>query len=231
MTTEVLVSPNKPKTPADTRKEEDQVSCLSGIVNVVLQTLASSSPSSLSKLRQAVKEHGYTQAEFHSVLKYFRDGPVSLASIPAASSAADASSRNRESSLPVFDPHDAGQRIVEELQTVEGGAWTGPELQTLFNLTPATLYRRRKEHRIIYWRDARHNFHYPKWQFTPSGALLPGIQEVLTMFQSEDEWRIIRYFLGKRAQLGGDRPLDMVHRGEKEKIVAHARIHAEENTW
>jgi hypothetical protein len=131
-----------------------------------------------------------------------------------------------------FDPDAAGERLVAEMQAAEGGAWTGPELEGgHFQLTPATLHRRRKEHRIIYWRDARHNFHYPKWQFTPGGALLPGIQEVLAVFRSRDEWRIMSYFLGKRPQLGDLRPLDLLRQGEVETVLAHATIHAEENTW
>lgn len=130
-----------------------------------------------------------------------------------------------------FDPYVAGERIVGELQAAEGGSWTGQELQGRYKLTSAVLHRRRKEHRIIYWRDARNDFHYPKWQFTPSGASLTGIQEVLEMFQSQDEWRVMRYFLGKRAQLAGQRPLDLLRQGEVEKVMAHAKIHVEENTW
>ena len=130
-----------------------------------------------------------------------------------------------------FDPVAAGERQVRELQTAEGGAWTGAELETRFGLSPATLHKRRKENRMVYWRDARHSFHYPKWQFTPTGALWPGLGEVLAAFQSTDEWRVVRYFLGERAQLDGRRPLDLLRQGEVARVVAHAQLHAAENTW
>jgi hypothetical protein len=104
-------------------------------------------------------------------------------------------------------------------------------LQVRFGLSSATLHRRRKEYRIIYWRDARHNFHYPQWQFTPTGALLPGIQEVLELFMSQDEWRVMRYFLGPRAQLSGLRPLDLLRQGKMEEVLAHAKIHVAEDIW
>lgn len=130
-----------------------------------------------------------------------------------------------------FDPVEAGKRAVEEMREAEGGAWTGPELERRFRLSSAILHRRRKEHRIVYWRDAKHDFYYPKWQFTPPGALLPGVQEVLQLFRSEDEWRVMAYFLGKRRQLGDRRPFDLLREGEKEKVLEHARIHAQENTW
>lgn len=121
--------------------------------------------------------------------------------------------------------------LQKTLQAADGGAWTGQELQERFNLTPAVLHRRRKEHRILFWRDAQHEFHYPQWQFTPTGALLPGVQEVLQTFRSDDEWRLMSYFLGRRQQLAGRRPLDLLRAGEKEKVLAHAKLHAEENTW
>jgi hypothetical protein len=87
------------------------------------------------------------------------------------------------------------------------------------------------EHRIVYWRDAKHDFHYPKWQFTPTGAILPGVQEVLQIFRSEDEWGVMSYFLGKRQQLGDRRPLDLLRQGEKATVLAHAKLNADENTW
>ena len=105
------------------------------------------------------------------------------------------------------------------------------ELRQVFDLTPATLHKRRAEHRIVYWRDAKHAFHYPKGQFTPAGAVLPGVQEVLQVFRSDDEWGVMSYFLGQRRQLGDRRPLDLLRAGEKDKVLAHAKVHADENTW
>ena len=144
---------------------------------------------------------------------------------------ANAPSSGSESSPQTFDPYAAGENLVGGLQKAEGGAWTGQDLQEQFALTSATLHRRRKEHRILFWRDAQHEFHYPKWQFTESGALLSGVQEVLQSFQSHDEWRLIRYFLGPRGQLSGRRPLDLLRAGQVDRVLKHAKVHAEENTW
>jgi hypothetical protein len=83
----------------------------------------------------------------------------------------------------------------------------------------------------VFWRNAKHDFHYPKWQFTESGALLHGVPEVLQTFRSQDEWRVMRYFLGPRGQLADRTPLDLLRAGEVEKVVAHAKLHGEENTW
>jgi hypothetical protein len=130
-----------------------------------------------------------------------------------------------------FDPEAKGMQLVEKAKTAEGGAWSGSELQQLFQLSPANLHRRRKEHRIIFWRDAHHAFFYPKWQFTGTGALQPGIEEVLDIFKSSDEWRVMRYFLTPRYQLDDKRPLDLLRADEAEKVLTHARTHAEEGSW
>jgi hypothetical protein len=137
----------------------------------------------------------------------------------------------RLQSLAPFSPEEAGERLVGELQAAEGGAFSGQELRKAFKLTPQVLHRRRKERRIIYWRDARHDFFYPRWQFTATGALLPGVQDVLQIFNSGDEWRVMSYFLGPRKQLNNRRPLDLLRAGEIAKVIAHARDHAAENTW
>jgi len=130
-----------------------------------------------------------------------------------------------------FHPAEAGKRIVDQLKLADGGALTGKDLKELYALTPATLERRRNQYGIIYWRDAKHAFHYPRWQFNEAGALLHGIKPVLKTFQSRDEWRVMRYFLTPRQQLDGEKPLDLLRRGEAEKVIAHAKAHGEENTW
>ncbi len=130
-----------------------------------------------------------------------------------------------------FDPLEAGRQAVLQMQKAEGGSWTGAELEARFGLTAANLHKRRVEHRIVSWRDAKNQFHYPKWQFNAVGALLPGVQDVLQSFHSLDEWRVMRYFLAPRHQLGDRTALESLRRGDTDSVIAHARAHGEENTW
>jgi len=234
MKTEVLVSekPAANGAPIIRKVVNDVGPRLREVLKVIFQTMQGFHSASRQELHKAAKKQGYSDAEFNAALQYLVQTPVLAGSATQTVSApANASSPGSESNLQTFDPYAAGERLVEELQAAEGGAWTGQELQGRFNLTPATLHRRRKEHRIIYWRDAQHEFHYPQWQFTPTGALQPGVQEILQIFRSDDEWRLMSYFLGQRGQLGDRRPLDLLRNGEKEKVLKHARVHTEENTW
>jgi hypothetical protein len=74
-------------------------------------------------------------------------------------------------------------------------------------------------------------YFYPHWQFRRNGALLSGVAEVLQIFCSKDQWRLMRYFLAPRNQLNDRRPLDVLRAGQIAKLLAHARRHADENTW
>jgi hypothetical protein len=232
MNAEVLDCEAAPAPPARTVRVAVEPR-LRGIVKVIFDSMQKSGASSRQELLKAAIKQGCTKAELDAALNYLLKTPILTGSPrPMVSAPAKAAVPPPVAAAPAFDPEAAGEQLVAEMQAAEGGAWTGQELQGgHFQLTPATLHRRRKEHRIIYWRDARHNFHYPKWQFTPGGALLPGIQEVLALFQSQDEWRIMSYFLGQRSQLDELRPLDLLRHGDINKVLAHAQIHAEENTW
>lgn len=143
----------------------------------------------------------------------------------------EASGSSKATEETRFDPRAAGLEMVEKLKTAEGGAWSGNELNKRFGLTPATLHGRRKARRIVVWRDPKHAFFYPRWQFTEAGALRPGIEKILKIFNSADEWRVMRYFLSPRRQLDGKKPLDLLRAGEVEKVVAHAQDNAAEGSW
>lgn len=130
-----------------------------------------------------------------------------------------------------FDPFQAGLKAAEKLKQAHGGAWSAADLAKNFALSAATLHKRRKEFRIIFWRDSLSKFFYPKWQFQPAGTLLPGIAEILQTFRSRDEWRIMTYFLNPRRQLGGASPLDLLRQGRIHEVLAHAKSHGRENTW
>jgi hypothetical protein len=232
MTTEVLVreEPAASSTPSTREAVAALEPRVRGVIKVIFQNLGN--VAARKRLQKAALQQGYSEAEFDAALQCFEGTTFDPESGDLKVTAPEkAASPGGESSPRAFDPSAAGGRLVEELKKAEGGAWTGAELQARFGLTSAVLHRRRKEHRILYWRDARHEFHYPQWQFTPTGALLPGVQEVLQTFRSDDEWRLMSYFLGQRQQLDDRRPLELLRAGEKEKVLAHAQTHAEENTW
>lgn len=228
MPTEVLerAKPAARATLSGTRATPALAPRVSGAIRVILRNR--SCRATREKLRRAASALSISIAELEAALRTAIDvvePDIGTGAIESSTGPATKPSRRE------FDPRGAGEQLVEEFKQAEGGAWTGAALQSRFGLTSAVLHRRRKEHRVLYWRDAQHEFRYPQWQFTPTGALLPGLQEVLQTFRSRDEWRLMSYFLGLRQQLGNRRPLDLLREGHSDRVLEHARIHAEENTW
>jgi hypothetical protein len=118
-----------------------------------------------------------------------------------------------------------------ELQRAEGGCWSNDDLKRKFGFTAADLCCRRLGREILFWKGVKGAYFYPRWQFTKTGALLPGIARILQIFQSDDNWRTIRYFLTKRQSLENRRPLDLLRDGEIDRCLTHAQLHAAENNW
>ena len=130
-----------------------------------------------------------------------------------------------------FNPIKAGKTAVALLQLKDDGAWTEVELVANFGFTSAELQKRREGYRIISWRDAENRFFYPKWQFNETGQLIPGVENILRLFRSHDEWRVMSYFLGSRKQLDVSSPLDLIRKGKLKRVIDHAKLHLAENTW
>jgi hypothetical protein len=124
-----------------------------------------------------------------------------------------------------------GLQLIEKLKRAEGGALTTAEVHDKYRITSATLRQRLASREIIFWRDRRGAFYYPIWQFDESGAVLRGISDLLHMFASDDQWRIVRYFLSKRSSLKRRRPLDLLRAGELGLLFKMTRGYIMDNNW
>jgi hypothetical protein len=54
---------------------------------------------------------------------------------------------------------------------------------------------------------------------------------VLAVLDSNDQWRVMLYFLSNRRSLAGRRPLDLLREGKTAEVMAHAKASAVENAW
>lgn len=122
-----------------------------------------------------------------------------------------------------------GEIVREKLATVEGGSISIAQTARQLGVSKTTVLRRWRHHRLIAWKLGR-SVRVPTWQFV-GRSTLKGIEEVLQIFKSNDQWRVMLYFLGNRSALAHRRPLDLLRRGKVTEVVAHAKAHAEDNTW
>jgi len=130
-----------------------------------------------------------------------------------------------------WDPYQEGLKFIETLKGAEGGALTSVEIHNKYGITSAMLRQSRASRGIIFWRERHGAFHYPVWQFGVSGAVLPGIEDLLQLFASEDQWRIMLYFLSNRRSLRRRRPLDLLRTGELNFLLKMTRGYVADNNW
>ncbi len=124
---------------------------------------------------------------------------------------------------------ERGTEVIEKLKAAEGGAINGKRAALLLGTTEAAVRRRWRQYRLVAWQKGKRVF-YPKWQFSGRG-MLAGIAEILQIFRSDDQWRLMRYFLSKRRSLSQKRPLDLLRAGRVAEVLEHAKLHTQENTW
>jgi len=118
-------------------------------------------------------------------------------------------------------------RDRERLLEAEGGAAPVTEIAALLHMTRQGVDKRRKEGRLLGLNVGRRDYLYPLWQFGQSGVL-PGLDMALKALAPLDPWGQAAFLLGGDARLGGQRPLDLLQRGEVAPVVAAAEQYGEQ---
>jgi len=122
-----------------------------------------------------------------------------------------------------------GKRLRKKMSVAEGGAISSAETSRLLGIQETAVLWRWRNHRLIGWTKRTETF-FPVWQFR-GRKLLPGVEEVLKIFRSDDHWRVMAYFLCQRFSLEEKRPLDLLRSGKAAEIIAHAKCYAREDLW
>ena len=117
------------------------------------------------------------------------------------------------------------------LKEEEGGSVSAEEARAFMGgITKQAVLDRYKKGRLLGWRETRQNaVRFPVWQFTPQGVL-PGLEDVIAILRrspSVNDWGLVLFFLNKREALGGERPLDVLRRGDVKAVTAAAEDYRE----
>ena len=144
------------------------------------------------------------------------------------------SAKQRKQGSRRLDPRlaaalDRGRRLRSKMATAEGGAMSCGEAARLLKISESALLKRWREHRLVGWSRGKGVF-FPRWQFAHD-RLLPGVEEILQTFASNDHWRVMGYFLCERLSLNKRRPLDLLREGAVTAIVNHAKAYAHDDVW
>ena len=108
--------------------------------------------------------------------------------------------------------------LREQLRRAEGGVVSAEGAARILGVTRQAIDKRRREGRLLAIPIAAHRYEYLAWQFA-DGRVLPGLEDVLAAFTMRDPWTLAGWFLGTNSVLDGERPLDVLRRGD----VLHVR--------
>lgn len=99
----------------------------------------------------------------------------------------------------------------------EGGSVSAKAAAALYGgKTPSSDEAVRKAARlgqVIAIRDGRGGLHFPCWQFSAKGGVLPGLREIIGALRQQphfEDLKLVTFMLNPSARLGGRRPLDVL---------------------
>jgi hypothetical protein len=122
-----------------------------------------------------------------------------------------------------------GAILRKKIAAAEGGSISPAKAAQVLGISETAVLKRWRDHRLVGWSDGK-SIHFPVWQFS-GNKLRPGIVETLQIFRSDEQWRVLMYFLANRESLNGERPLDLLRRGEASKVIEHAASYAQDGIW
>jgi hypothetical protein len=117
-----------------------------------------------------------------------------------------------------------GMVARKELELAEGGSISTDEMAKKLGIQRQAVDHKRKQNRLIAWRDAQGHWRFPRWQIGLKTAKpLKGLAGCLGALP-EDEWSRMLFFLSQNAGLHGQqRPLDLLRTGEVTTVLAAAQ--------
>lgn len=113
------------------------------------------------------------------------------------------------------------------LLDAEGGAISAEQAAHTLNTTPDAIEKRRQEGVLLGLGDDSAGYVYPVWQFD-GGKPIRGLSTVHQELQGIGPWMRAAFMLTGDAHLNGERPLDILRRGEIGAVAAAAREYGEQ---
>ena len=164
-----------------------------------LNALASLAP----RLRTSVLGDAVGSRSDYAVLLEALEEPDALAALEQDDPFAEARLRDLE--------------IRDTILQSEGGVLTVEQVARQLGITRQAVDKRRRSGELLALPVARHRYAYPAWQFLGVNVL-PGLEDVLVAFSIQDPWTQAAFFLGENTLLAGERPLDVLRRGDVEPV-------------
>jgi hypothetical protein len=112
-----------------------------------------------------------------------------------------------------------------QLLNSEGGSVSAKNAAKLYggpnDFSEEAVRKAARSGQLIAIRDGNGNLHFPAWQFSPRGGTLPGLKDVLAIFDHQphkDDIARATFFLNPTSRLGGISPLGALRSGDPELL-------------
>ncbi len=116
----------------------------------------------------------------------------------------------------------------------EGGSVPAAEAAKLYGgpagCSEEAVRKAARAGQVIAIRDGLGNLHFPVWQFSPRGGVLPGLRETLASLREHphfDDLLPATFFLNPSSRLQGKTPLDALRAGEARLVERVQALAAE----
>lgn len=117
---------------------------------------------------------------------------------------------------------EARRRLLDE----NGGTLTAEEVGGILGITRQAVEKRRRAGSLLALTTGRHGYRYPVWQFVQSGVL-PGLDDVLHVLASHDEWMQATFFVSRNPRLGNRTPIELLSAAEVPSVIDAAEAYGQ----
>ena len=118
--------------------------------------------------------------------------------------------------------YEAKHKLIEE----HGGTLSAEKVGEILGITRQAVEKRRQMGKLLALTIGRHGYRYPVWQFNESGSL-PGLEQVLSVLAGHDQWMQTAFFVSRNPRLNNRTPIEMLERGEIERVLDVASVYGE----
>jgi hypothetical protein len=115
-----------------------------------------------------------------------------------------------------------GRQIAEQDLRAAGGAYDLQQVTELLRISRQAVDKKVKDDALLAVPGPNGQRRYPAVQFGPDG-LPAGLKEVLRALPSRSAWLRLNYLANPDPLLGGRRPVDVLHQGRVDEVVAAAK--------
>lgn len=118
--------------------------------------------------------------------------------------------------------YEAKRKLIED----HGGTLSAEKVGEILGITRQAVEKRRQSGKLLGLNIGRHGYRYPIWQFSESGNL-PGLEQVLSVLASHDQWMQTAFFVSKNPRLNNRTPVEMLAAGEIDRVLDVASVYGE----